>query len=437
MIRLPHDRRTRIQFALIAAFLLTFYFGVRYVANWIEGGHDFLELQDAIARGNVSEIERQLKASASANVRNPGGGETPLFVAIQYDNLEVAELLFEHGADPNMKTEHGWTALHVAASHGPTMTRLLLDNGAVSEVSGYEKLTPLHGAAYRGHMESVRLLAEHGASLHARSEISGSPQDGSPAVVALRSGHVDITKYILFEAGGGDLSEENLDELMDAAASSGDIEMVQTFFEAGANPDAHDVRLVWHNNKRVYAGPITSAVLGGSAETVVMLIELGATVQDPQRYQGVPLLASAARRNSAEIINVLLKHGLDVDYSDDLGRTALHMASRGHASKAVEALIIGGADVNARTNYGETPVYFAVELASIDVLQLLLEHGADPSIPNANGDTPLSLARQIAIHADRPVNPPVNPVNAKAVLELMERHLSQSDRSSIVTPKKL
>jgi len=88
-------------------------------------------------------------------------GETPLMFAALNNQLELATLLIEKGADINRK---GWTPLHYASTRGNTsMMRLLIDNSAYIDAESENGTTPLMLAATDGTPLSVKLLLEEGA----------------------------------------------------------------------------------------------------------------------------------------------------------------------------------------------------------------------------------------------------------------------------------
>ncbi len=88
-------------------------------------------------------------------------GETPLMLAAFNNQLALAEVLIERGAEVNRK---GWTPLHYAATRGHReMMRLLLDNNAYIDSEAKNGTTPLMMAAYSAPPLAVKLLLEEGA----------------------------------------------------------------------------------------------------------------------------------------------------------------------------------------------------------------------------------------------------------------------------------
>ena len=75
----------------------------------------------------------------------------------------VAHLATVHSQDVNQKDESGWTPLHWAAFGGHlTIVRFLIDEGATVNAESANGDAPLDVAAGRGHSEVVRFLADNG-----------------------------------------------------------------------------------------------------------------------------------------------------------------------------------------------------------------------------------------------------------------------------------
>ena len=85
-------------------------------------------------------------------------GETPLFEAARGGHNEVAQLLFDNGAeiDINIVNSYGTTFLHAAACVDiRNLTEQLIAKGADVNAKDYDRATPLFEAAEKGHLEIV------------------------------------------------------------------------------------------------------------------------------------------------------------------------------------------------------------------------------------------------------------------------------------------
>jgi hypothetical protein len=110
------------------------------------------------------------------------------------DTARVRELL-RKGANANAKDRGGWTPLHWAAFWGHVdVAKLLLEHGAdVNAKESVYDATPLHVAAATGHADVARLLLEHGADVNAKYGDS----DLTPLHVAALYGHADVARLLL------------------------------------------------------------------------------------------------------------------------------------------------------------------------------------------------------------------------------------------------
>jgi ankyrin repeat protein len=110
-------------------------------------------------------------------------GATPFWRAAQSDDVTVMRLLVEKGADPLLATTDHTTPLMVAAgvgwsdgqSHGsqsdaPEALKLCLEWGGDVNAANDVGYTALHGAAFRGANEVVKLLVEKGAKMDVKNQ---------------------------------------------------------------------------------------------------------------------------------------------------------------------------------------------------------------------------------------------------------------------------
>jgi len=109
------------------------------------------------------------------------------------DILDMLNLFFDHGADPNNANWHGVTYLHKLAAIGDVeKSALLLDRGASIEAIDDEWCsTPLGWAARWGNRDLVAFLLERGANPR-----GGGAEWATPLVRAEKSGHEDIVEML-------------------------------------------------------------------------------------------------------------------------------------------------------------------------------------------------------------------------------------------------
>lgn len=122
------------------------------------------ELFVAIAKQDADAVKRFLLAGVDLNSENDDG-DTPLREAARVGNVEILQLLLEHGADPNYETDaYFYTALMYASREGNTeAAKALVDAGAhVNAEDDFEESVLLR-AVEGNHPEMVKLLLKHGA----------------------------------------------------------------------------------------------------------------------------------------------------------------------------------------------------------------------------------------------------------------------------------
>jgi uncharacterized protein len=116
-------------------------------------------------------------------------GQTPFVRAALSGDIEVMRLLLASGADPNIATAQGTTALMAASginwipgqtySHSEgeyvEAVKLCLTRGADVNAANSLGLTAMHGAANRGWESIIRILADHGAQLDVKDIAGRTP----------------------------------------------------------------------------------------------------------------------------------------------------------------------------------------------------------------------------------------------------------------------
>jgi RNA polymerase sigma factor (sigma-70 family) len=141
----------------------------------VEAG--FTALHEAAMHNQTDLVQLLFEYGANSNVRT-SHGLTPLHGAVLYHCHETAAIILEHGANTELPHYNGLTALHLATMKGDIqMVRLLLTYGATVDCRSRYAHTPLHWAAIKGHVEIMHLLLAHGADQDACDATGRTPHN--------------------------------------------------------------------------------------------------------------------------------------------------------------------------------------------------------------------------------------------------------------------
>lgn len=194
------------------------------------------------------------------------------------------------------------------------------------------------------------------------------------------------------------------------AAQGNNPVLVQYLLDHGADVNARmeDESCAYNDSTALH----WAATYSESAEIVEMLIDAGANVNAPGLMGNTPLhnaVTSSHRMLSSEaldktgIVEVLLRRGARVNARDDSGETPLISMARVNPSiPLAELLLAQKANVNAKDHYGDTALHIAAKCGYADFVDLLLRHGADPVKENKDGMTPLQLMEAFNERAAEP-----------------------------------
>jgi ankyrin repeat protein len=134
-------------------------------------------LQRAAVSGNLNEVKMQLTAGADVNMRSENG-YTALLLAVEFDYSDgtVVTYLLERGADPNLPNRNGETPLMIAArrNNRNAITALLAHKASV-DLRNQHGQTALHVAAGELHARIVSALLTARAEVDARDEQGRTP----------------------------------------------------------------------------------------------------------------------------------------------------------------------------------------------------------------------------------------------------------------------
>ncbi|KAL8530387.1 hypothetical protein ACS0TY_007430 [Phlomoides rotata] len=170
-------------------------------------------------------------------------GDTPLLLAVQYENVNIAKYLISHGAEITTTNYRGLTALHWATTND--LVIMLLKKGADIEADSVEG-TPLHFAAKCGRPDIIKVLLKNNAEPDSVSKYLGI----SPLISATKSdiNTVECVKILLNAKADPKKSANGLSPLAHAVEAKSNT-CIESLVAAGA--DEHSVsslglRLIEH-----------------------------------------------------------------------------------------------------------------------------------------------------------------------------------------------
>jgi len=139
------------------------------------------------------------------------------------------------------------------------------------------------------------------------------------------------------------------------------------------------------------------AAWSGCEAIVKMLLEKDAEVNARGQQHTAVLredctaLMAAAANGHAEIVQLLIDHGAETKFDDELALSTA--AAKGH-EKVVATLLANGCDIEERNYYGQVPLHHACLNGRGEVFKLLVSHGASIFAKDVNGRSALDMAAE-------------------------------------------
>ena len=249
-----------------------------------------------------------------------GGDDAFLAACARADEAAARRIVTsDRAVVQRLQSQNSGLLVDFAGSGNIAAVRLMLDLGfdigsARTNPSWMQGETALHVAAWRGHLEMVKLLIERGAPLEAKSHSGATPlavalnalveqSEWTPneksiaiATALLNAGaRVDSVKLTLAAAvcleRADDVafllpeaSAEDRHIALEAAAFNGNAYGIGMLIGIGVDVNAYNFKVQYH------ATPLHNAVCSGSFEAVRMLVEAGAKLDTKDTaYQATPL----------------------------------------------------------------------------------------------------------------------------------------------------
>jgi len=390
----------------------------------------YTRLQNAIRRGDVNRVRSLITAGVNLNEHGKLG-LSPLHMALEYEELSIAEHLIHGDAEVNKRDKLGLSPLHKAVeSNSISLIFLLLQKGADPNIKNVAGRTAAH-YLHNTHREMLKLFIKCGLDINTEDNNLNSllhsaiPHKKDTAMMLLKMG-LDPNKK-------NNLNETPFSKLLNNYKGIGEEEeaLILKMISAGAYPKTMNDKgeTVLHIAAKHDNSPLLRALAQKGASCNIKDREGNTALHYLIKTQHVFILSQFMRDNSdiindknkagltplailiedmtgyfsfdskkSGVIDTLLSSGADVNTPNKRGQTLLHIASSTHSLGLLSLLLDYGADPNIIDNNQRSPLYYAIQQKDINTIDILLDHGADPNHPNDRGWT---LLDQLAKEGDR------------------------------------
>ena len=321
---------------------------------------------DVKPRALYTDWPSQVTSEPRAQYR-PVGGLTALLYASREGCYDCVEALTGAGADVNVPTPEGVTALMLALDNDHNdVAKLLLDRGANPQLWDWWGRTALYivvdrketvAGGARGGAAGGGGRAGRGGSAAVSRRGSGSSVSRMDIIKALLAADVDLNPQLNFHrpSRGGN-SGRFIDPLLNTgctpllrATMAGDAEVVRALLDKGADPNINAMGLT----PFLVAAGVGAGNRGGT---------------------GLAAQTSAGGPVNMELMELLLQRGADINAQVTGTRTYSMRVSRAPSA-----------------NEGKTALHVAAETGKTDLVRYLLQKGAKTEITDAEGKRAIEL----------------------------------------------
>ncbi|KAL3926709.1 MAG: hypothetical protein SGPRY_003177, partial [Prymnesium sp.] len=334
-------------------------------------------LHVAVHAGRISMVEILLEFQAPVNAKD-GEGRTPVAVALQKNQIEIAKAIRDAGGRLAWDNITASTELCEAAKVGDIerLTAVLIC-GANVNAHDYDSRTALHLAASSGNSQVVDLLLHHRARVNVADRWGGTPLRD-----AVTGNYRKVARKLCKARGTLNYSDARAVLELCECARNGNAERTGLLLQCGVNVNARDY-------KESTCLHTASAV--GNKVILHMLLKAGANVNISDNRGSTPL-HEAIMHGHLEMATEILKLGGRLNYTEAQSSYELSRMIREGKIERMRLLLQGNANIDALNNDGRSPVHVATINGSILIINALIRCRCDINIADRFGNTPLADA---------------------------------------------
>ena len=334
-------------------------------------------------------LHTMARSATDFNFLEPASGMSPLAMAGLLCPRSTFETLLFLGADPNIPIPRYGTVLNMIMERGlgEDYLRALVRNGADLNRPPHEGgLAPILQAVINKDLGSVKMLLAAGADPNLLDS-----QGATLAHYAAGQRNIALLRDLL--KAGADFSirdKQGRTPVFYSANLGLDVDTATIYAQVRA-----ELNLVDNDGR----APVHYAAAKADAQTMAVLIALGARYDFPDRQGGTPLAYALRRKGDSDLVAVLLKSGADPNWANKDGVVPVMLvAAQPNGNKEIMVeLAAAGADLEVVDEGGRTVLHIAVVAGNAEIAAWLLSQGADPIAEDLLGQTPEQMAFQNGI----------------------------------------
>ncbi|XP_038616883.1 ankyrin repeat domain-containing protein 6 isoform X2 [Tachyglossus aculeatus] len=210
-------------------------------------------------------------------------------------------------------------------------------------------------AAYKGQEDNVVQLINKGA------KVAVTKHGRTPLHLAAYKGHLPVVQILLKAGCDLDIQDDGDQTALHRAAVVGNTDVIATLVQEGCALDRQDK----DGNTALH-----EASWHGFSQSAKLLVKAGANVL-ARNKAGNTALHLACQNNHSQSTRVLLLGGSRADLKNNAGDTALHVAAALNHKKVVKILLEAGVEGTVVNNAGQTPLETARQHNNPEVALLL------------------------------------------------------------------
>lgn len=324
---------------------------------------------EAIDHNNLEIVKEMLNTGTDANIQVKIGFLSsrktllPLEIAIRNENLEMCKLLLDYDANPNLISQESLASL--VKKEGMPFISLFLDRGldANSKIdsTNINRQQPLLAEIMSKNDEIpeslINKFIDKGFDINYKNE--NAPFVHWPLVLRVNS---NILQSFISKCDFSLLNDRMLKNALDVGVPIENVKVILEEFQRREVPDYHK----WMEKGLIYSARM------GRVEAVRLLIDFKVDINATDE-EGKSALMWAVTNSHTEVVEELINSGISVNLQDNSTTTALMVAARNRKYKIVRLLLNGGADVHHKDVNNKRAIEYIPEYESLMTFMLLLD----------------------------------------------------------------